>query len=492
MAVDLMVGGAVTRLRELPDESVHCVITSPPFWGLRSYNGEPEMIGLEPTFDQHLDNLLKVFREVWRVLRNDGVFFCNYGDGFWSNPGNLRGGGETITLEGSRPRHRSGMPRIGSQMGLKPKDLMMMPARLALALQADGWYLRSEIVIKKDNPMPESCTDRPTSSHEKLFLLTKSGNPTYWTHQDGYGTRTKPKPDYRWINRESGLMVAEEPSGWKESGAWSRRNMWRGHDYFYDREAVRTPTKSQTEKMPDGWDTGSGGHGTIHRQGREKGRKPDKQRGHSRRHDGFNDRWDQMSKAEQQENGANLRNVWPVDEDEFAQFLQWKAEREDEQTDVLSIAVSGFPGAHFATFSPAIPETCIKAGSSEQGCCAACGAPWARGTDKGFIPQGDVSEEKGERGAAGQKAMDKGNGWSGFPRGTTRTSTINWHPTCECNAEIEPSRILDCFAGAGTTGLVAERLGRDSILIELSEQYVDMAEERIRSDNPLFTRITRR
>ena len=189
--VTIMVGDALSQLATLPDNSIHCCVTSPPYWGLRSYQGDAGMIGLEPTFDDHLTNLVAVFREVKRVLRDDGICWLNYGDAY-------AGGGR------------------GMQGTWKPKDLMMMPARVAMALQSDGanmgalsaitraiaaieeaywdepvpdrvinildglekeyaqakgdsWWIRSEVIWWKPNPMPESVTDRPTSAHERCI-----------------------------------------------------------------------------------------------------------------------------------------------------------------------------------------------------------------------------------------------------------------------------------------------------------------------------------
>ena len=129
------------------------------------------MIGLEPTFDEHLENLLGVFREVARVLRGDGTVWLNYGDAYAT-------GGTKSAGAGSKPNPGTRAGYIPRKPGFKEKDLMMMPARVALALQSDGWWLRSEIVWHKPNPMPESVTDRPTSAHEKLYLLTKA--PRYF------------------------------------------------------------------------------------------------------------------------------------------------------------------------------------------------------------------------------------------------------------------------------------------------------------------------
>ena len=188
MSVRILVGDALTRLKDLPDGSVHTCVTSPPYWGLRSYQGDPGMIGLEPTFDDHLENIVAVFREVRRVLRDDGICVVNYGDAY------ATGTYENVDNQGIKSDTKSGDPNkehgsfrdaryLGQnrKVGLtstKPKDLMMMPARVALALQADGWWLRSEVIWHKPNPMPESVTDRPTSAHEKIYLLSKS--PKYF------------------------------------------------------------------------------------------------------------------------------------------------------------------------------------------------------------------------------------------------------------------------------------------------------------------------
>ena len=175
MPVQILVGDARERLAELPAESVHCVVTSPPYWGLRAYGGDDGMIGLEPTFDAHLENLVAVFGGVRRVLRPGGTLWLNYGDAYAGSGRAQATGGATgrATMHGSE--HQTGW-RDG---GWKAKDLMMMPARVAMALQADGWWLRSEIIWHKPNPMPESVTDRPTSAHEKMFLLSKSARYFY-------------------------------------------------------------------------------------------------------------------------------------------------------------------------------------------------------------------------------------------------------------------------------------------------------------------------
>ncbi len=483
----ILIGAAHERLKELPSESVNCVVTSPPYWGLRAYRGGHGMIGLEQNFDDHLVNLLAVFKEVWRVLRPDGTLWLNYGDAYAGSGKGAGGQGTTSTMQLSNTGSYHKTYRM-NLCGFKPKDLMLLPARVAMALQSEGWWLRSEIVWHKPNPMPESATDRPTSSHEKIFLFSKSGKTLYWTHPVHAGTRDKPPADHIFINKFTGNVTRIQPENWKANNEWKRKNLWRGHTYFYDGLAVRTPLADETKrqsfdtmdfkrrdtyKMPDGWETGPGSHGKVHSKGRSKGvrgrstygrhtlgdelppheRRTDKQRGHSRRHEGFNDRWDSMSKEEQQAGGANLRNVWRV-------------------------ATHPYKGAHFATFPSTLITPCILAGSSERGVCAECGAPWDREIIREFLQTGP-----------NRFNLDPSSEWDGFPRGTTAQTAGGWNPTCGCKAEFVPSTVLDPFAGSGTVGLVSQRLGRDSVLIELSREYAEMSAARITADMPLFAEV---
>jgi DNA modification methylase len=156
----------------VPDQSVHCCITSPPYWGLRDY-GVDGQIGLESTPDEYVSRMVDVFREVRRVLRDDGTLWLNLGDSYNNNASNQQGRGGSATGgvgggDGQIGRHNKMVD------SLKPKDLVGIPWRVAFALQADGWYLRSDIIWAKPNPMPESVTDRPTKAHEYVFLLSKS------------------------------------------------------------------------------------------------------------------------------------------------------------------------------------------------------------------------------------------------------------------------------------------------------------------------------
>jgi DNA modification methylase len=199
-------GDALTVLRTLPPASVQCCVTSPPYWGLRDY-GVSGQIGMEDTHEAHVDCLLSVFREVRRVLKNDGTLWVTYGDTF----------SFSADKRNWQPRGKQATNTAALNIGLKkdwrlpPKNLLGLPWRMAFALQDDGWYLRSDIIWHKPNPMPESVRDRPTRSHEYLFFFSK---------------RAK---------------------------------------YFYDREAMREPVAAQAEPYPrpgidvKGGNQGSGG-----------------------------------------------------------------------------------------------------------------------------------------------------------------------------------------------------------------------------------------
>ena len=463
-------GHVIEQLRAMPAESVHCVVTSPPYWGLRDYGLPPQTwgdgwggsLGLEPTVDMYVKHMVEVFRQIHRVLRPDGTLWLNLGDAYAGSGKGLNADGthsvgakqETNagSLTAPAPVRSKRMSRGDGRWGggdnpvpgLKPKDLIGMPWRVAFALQADGWWLRSDIIWGKLNPMPESVRDRPTKSHEYLFLLTKA--PTYF--YDHIAVR-EPMAD-------SSIARLSQPTFWEQEGGdkdygKTGVNANRSARGALENLARRTPARrfrnsTQYLNQP----TVQSNHEMT-----------DKQRGHERRHAGFNDRWDSMSKEEQQEAGANKRDVW-------------------------MIATQAFPDAHFATFPIALVEPCILAGTSAHGVCAECGAPWTRVIEEEFNPQEDISLVKGVRGSGDQKPMDASNGWDGTPRGTTVTTTTAWEPTCDHDAEVVPATILDPFSGSGTTGIVALRHERSFIGIELNPEYADMARQRIIDDAPML------
>lgn len=297
MKATIHIGDSLELLKGLPSQSVQTCVTSPPYWGLRDY-GEDGQLGLEETPEQFVENLVVLFREVKRVLKDDGTLWLNLGDsyaGSWGNSGSRpeldeSGGGQRnkeadYIARGGWDERRERPPSSYPHELLKPKDLVGIPWRTAFALQADGWYLRSDIIWSKPNPMPESVTDRPTKAHEYIFLLSKS------------------------------------------------------RKYYYDHDAIKETSITQDERRP--YAPGQiDNRGNGHDRGGGQKRKTDKQRGHSRRHAGFNDRWDSMTKEEQGALGRNKRTVWTV-------------------------ATRPYSGAHFATYPPQLIQPCIEAGSKK-------------------------------------------------------------------------------------------------------------------------------
>jgi DNA modification methylase len=280
----ILEGDALEFLMSIPSETVQTCVTSPPYWGLRDYGNERQM-GLEATPELYIARMVEVFREVKRVLKNDGTLWVNVGDSFCSTaPGTM---GDSLRQEGilsgvsNRRADGSRKFRPETPNGLKPKDLVGIPWMLAFALRADGWWLRSDIVWHKQNPMPESVTDRPTRSHEFIFLLSKSER------------------------------------------------------YFYDFEAIKEPG---IYAGPNGDQHSPHAQGFTRRSKKQEKERQDKQRGHGRRHNGFNDRWDQMTKEEQCSVMRNKRDVWTVN-------------------------TCPFPDAHFATFPEDLIKPCVMAGS---------------------------------------------------------------------------------------------------------------------------------
>jgi DNA modification methylase len=293
-------------LANLPDQSVDCCVTSPPYFGLRDY-GRKAQIGLEPTPEEFVETLVEVFREVRRVLRDDGTVWLNLGDSYSGSgkgpAGNLGAKNNERHLE---HKHSKVVPD-----GLKAKDLIGIPWRVAFALQGDGWYLRQDIIWSKPNVMPESVKDRCTKAHEYIFLLSKS--PRYYFDNDA---------------------IKE----FAEDRKFSETTTYGGKKYGQNKDKAHQ-TKSGNVYFPN-----------------EK---------------------------------RNKRSVWTV-------------------------APKPFSEAHFAVYPPKLIEPCILAGCPEGG------------------------------------------------------------------------TVLDPFGGSGTTGMVADRLNRNSILVELNDDYVQIAKNRIETDGGMF------
>ncbi|SDR10988.1 site-specific DNA-methyltransferase [Pseudovibrio sp. Tun.PSC04-5.I4] len=174
----IRLGDVLERLREVPGDSVECVVTSPPYWGLRDYGVEGQL-GLEPTLKEHIDKMVEVFEEVRRVLKPEGTCWINYGDCYATTPAGHKANADGRIRSGKDDRTFTQKPFSTIQGSLKPKDLCMVPNRLAIALQDAGWWVRGEIIWAKPNPMPESIRDRPASAHEKIWLVTKSARYFY-------------------------------------------------------------------------------------------------------------------------------------------------------------------------------------------------------------------------------------------------------------------------------------------------------------------------
>jgi site-specific DNA-methyltransferase (adenine-specific) len=438
MSVRILEGDCRDVLRTLPDASVHCCVTSPPYWGLRDYgippsnwggdpacehrfanetiateigkgnwaqgvNGRGEQqpggvdakrepiratstrgfcrcgawrgtFGLEPTPALYVEHAVMAFREVRRVLRDDGTLWLNLGDSYAS--GTIgRNDADRLTA-GLAAGHGGGTtaPRMGTHSARsvwgKPKDLVGIPWRVAFALQADGWYLRQDIIWAKPNPMPESVTDRCTKSHEYLFLLSKA--PRYYFDADAIKedcVQDESRPSFRggaYINNST----FDNAEGGKSTDTGNIRRSWKGSEFQTGKTAEHQLSRSQKVRSPAGWKTGPGAHGSIHDEGREQ----------------------EITYAEIDASKRNKRSVW-------------------------TIATAPFKEAHFATFPPALIEPCILAGCPIDG------------------------------------------------------------------------TVLDPFGGAGTTGLVADRLQRSAILIELNPEYAAIARKRINGDAPLFAEV---
>ena len=208
MNIDILHGDCIETLKKLDDKSINTCITSPPYWGLRNYNDEEKQLGMEDTPEEFVDNLVKVFREVKRVLQDDGTVWLNLGDSYARTGGDSSKKGRHWDDRKNNPN--TGHNRYAKDIGLKPKDLVGIPWRVALALQQDGWYLRQDIIWHKPNPMPESVKDRCTKAHEYIFLLSK--NVKYYFDNEAikepvkkdWGTRDRTKGKYH--NEGTGLQ----------------------------------------------------------------------------------------------------------------------------------------------------------------------------------------------------------------------------------------------------------------------------------------------
>jgi hypothetical protein len=447
-------GDCLAVLRSLPEGCAQCCVTSPPYFALRDYGCEGQ-IGLEVTPDAYVAKMVEVFREVRRVLRDDGTCWVNLGDSY-SSGGRVTqfdpAESNLSRLLGGSPGMAGAPVRPPPVNGLKPLDLLGTPWRVAFALQADGWYLRAECIWAKRSPMPESVNGwRWEPCRRKVKGCAKGG---------GRGNAAMLNAEQRHMSGMAEGWLAEWepcpgcPRCEANGGLVLRRGAWRptkAHEqvfllaktegYFADAEAVR---EGNTE-------------GTL----RRLASGPVQPMGEAPKTRAMrNDRGGVYAEA----NGRNMRSV-------------------------LWLGPEPFPEAHFATYPPALVAPCIKAGTSERGCCPACGVPWARVVGR---QQGDCEATERPKRTAGMDSPTStlslsGNGSREWAERGSKILTLGWRPSCRCpKADPVPCLVLDPFCGSGTTGVVARRLGRRFLGVELKPQYADMARRRIAGDMPLF------
>lgn len=401
-----------------------------------------QQLGLEPTPQDYVDSMVGVFREARRVLRKHGTFWLNIGDSYAS--GEV---GRHDQKVGKRADNADGTgnkgfgeerQQQGLTTGLRSKNLVGIPWRLAFALQDDGWCLRSENIWAKLNSMPESVKDRPTRNHEQVFMFVKSTDAAYYTHPDGKVSKTKPAPDYYWfppvgVDTDPVSSASTDDDQMAAEG-WSRRNVWVGHDYYFDQEASREPEKMVA--LDDAaLATLDGSEAPTQSGGKWAGRNI-----------GADGSYERVSRSYAVLKGANMRSVW-------------------------HIGTSPFPEAHFATFPHELVEKCLTAGCPEQ-VCRKCGIPRERMVE---LVGGQTRGRTAEQQAAGEEKGIASGGRYALHLGAETIAQhvmVGWSE-CEC-ADFTPGIVLDPFMGSGTTALVARALNRHAVGIELNPEYATM------------------
>jgi len=336
-------------MKRIEDASIDCCVTSPPYLGLRDYGiatstweaveyapmpgmtpitvpGWKGCLGLERTIDDYIGHMVAVCREIRRVLKDGGTLWINIGDSYaGSRFGEANYPSEKKWKQSTNSGSTQVKGRGSERYGLKPKDLMMMPARLALALQADGWYLRQDIIWSKSNPMPESVTDRCTKSHDHIFMFAKQ--PKYYYDAEAI---KEPCVQEEFANGFRGGAYCNHATFDNAAGGTRKQT---GNKKYYQPAgsigAFGTPQSRRREKIPSGWDTDEGTHGAFHREGRES-----KKRGE------FQGKTKDFKGREAFRAVRDMRN----------------------KRDVWTVATKPFSEAHFATFPPALIEPCILAG----------------------------------------------------------------------------------------------------------------------------------
>lgn len=451
----LLIGDWIEVLKTLPDNTYHCCITSPPYWMQRNY-GVKNQLGMEKTPELHIEKLVTGFREVKRVLRDDGVFWLNYGDKYSGAGGESKFPQNDLNnkiLKGCASTHG---------MNIDNGNLLGLAWRLALALQADGWILRSDVIWAKGTSfcdeyagscMPESVSGTRWERHK---IKIKAKNPREkrdMNLQEVAGHFLTHRADGSKIESRGENAVWKDcpgcPKCEKNNGYVLRKGSWRctrGHEYVFqfskntgyysDMEAIKQEYKYDGRQDTALKPTDKYGN-------RNYGQSPNSC------HSEGAERWPG--------NGKNLRDVWLINP-------------------------HGYADAHYATFPPSLVEPMIKASTSEKGVCPKCGSQWAR-----VLKMNDNYVKFTKAGGA-LDLKDKPDGISRRQRKghpsilPDKYSTIDWKATCTCGIEETiPALVLDCFMGSGTVALMAEQLKRNYTGIDISEKYIkEHAELRIK------------
>lgn len=462
------VGHVIDGLRKCPAGIFQSIVTSPPYWGLRSYlpSDHPDKsieIGSEPTPSEFVMRMVEIFRECRRVLRDDGTLFVNLGDNYAQDKkwGGQTGGKHAKGLHGT-----TGIGRNRTHTGLQPGGQVLMPHRVAMAMQDDGWNLRSTIVWAKRNPMCESLQGwRWQRCRVKIGrVAAPQGGLSSWDmgeHSHGpstgeYRGQEKTVPTYRDCSgcdkcRPNGGYVFR-PGSWRPTTSHEYVFMFtKGGRYFCDGDAAKEPVADANRK-------GSGNKERFIANGTERSR--------VNNHLGSAVPWEN--------NGSrNPRSVW---------MFSSEPER----------------AKHFATFPSALPRKCLTAATSPAGCCPACGASYAPVVESERVPTrpGDSTKTAGKNSGMyrshdpahaneeydaerlSQDRLEIGN--RDPQRHIAVTRVTGYRPTCACDAgDPVPSLVCDIFSGSGTTGRVAFDMGLRYIGFELSEEYAAISREKI-------------
>jgi DNA modification methylase len=430
----LVVGDAA--LIPLPDKSIHCIMTSPPYWGLRKYAGDQgdDPLGLEATPERHIERTVLWAREVRRVLRDDGVFWLNYGDCYAAH------GRYDAKYESSNPNRgapsalnseKYGEDRPGYR-GVQSGNLMLMPHRVAIALQEDGWIVRQDLIWYKRNPMPESVAGWRWERSKKIVKDETRGatdykNNAYFPPQrDHHGDSPTgfAQPEY-----EYGDDYVLRKSSWRHTRAHEYVFMLvKDMQYYCNQEVVREELAPETN---------------------------------DRYKYEFSPVW-----TENKDNADPAGGGYRGD----STFSRPSAGRNPRS--VLDVPTASYKGAHYATFPPNLIAPLIRA-SVPRRCCSVCGQAWAPVVNKTMIDAGSWSDEAGKKRADAPGA--KVSPSSIFRTGEiAQKNVVDYRPTCNCGCEESvPGIVLDPFAGTGTTGMVAKELGRRWIAMDISMPYLD-------------------